>query len=170
MDLPGISAPHILFACCCVSGRSRAGARSHQEGIDCPISSLADGVFNMSLVLGPPFDYTTHLLVAKLTPGLTPVLEVSFPPEEGYVFGRDVEPFLQLYIQVPPPALPSRCFLLFSSLLFLSSVLFVLSWYVVSWREAVQRCAALPARTSSARGGCLTTRCGCGCGSLISAR
>jgi len=27
------------------------------------------------------------------------VLEIMFPPKEGYLFGTDVEPFLQVYVQ-----------------------------------------------------------------------
>ena len=40
-----------------------------------------------------------HAVFAKVTPMSAVVLDVMFPPKSGYLFGRDIEPFLQLYVQ-----------------------------------------------------------------------
>ena len=69
------------------------------DGIDCPISSLADGVYNVSVALGAPYNARAHAIFAKATPMTRPALDIMFPPRAGYLFGRDIEPFLQLYVQ-----------------------------------------------------------------------
>ena len=69
------------------------------EGLDCPLNNIADGVYNMSVALGLPYNARTHAVFAKVTPMKAPVLEVMFPPKDGYLFGTEHEPFLQLYIQ-----------------------------------------------------------------------
>jgi len=69
------------------------------EGIDCPIANIADGVYNMSIALGEPYNLNTYAIFAKITPISSAVLDIMFPPAEGYLFGKDVEPFLQLYVQ-----------------------------------------------------------------------
>jgi hypothetical protein len=69
------------------------------EGIDCPLANIPDGLYNMSIALGEPYNLHTFAVFAKITPMSAAVLEIMFPPTEGYLFGKDVEPFLQLYIQ-----------------------------------------------------------------------
>jgi hypothetical protein len=59
--------PHAFLKC----------RRRWQAGVELPITGMADGVYNMTATLGPPYSAVAWVSFAKRSPSRRPVLEVS---------------------------------------------------------------------------------------------
>jgi hypothetical protein len=56
----------------------KSGTR--QAGVELPVTGIADGVYNMTAELGPPYSAGAWVAFAKRSPARLPALEVLGPP------------------------------------------------------------------------------------------